>query len=56
MTFGGVCLMLLMCGFFTGLLVWCGWKVVRTPGETEHLHPTAYEQVPDAEPGEKEKK
>ena len=55
MTFGGYCLMFIMCGFFTGLLAWCGWKVVNTPGEAEHLHSTAYEQVPDAEAFEREK-
>lgn len=54
MTFGGICLMLLMCGFFTGLFLWCIWKVARTPGETERIHPTAYEQIPDPKPLERE--
>jgi heme/copper-type cytochrome/quinol oxidase subunit 2 len=22
----------------TGLLIWCMWKVLSTPGATEHLH------------------
>lgn len=25
----------------TGLLVWCVWKVVSTPGATGHLHSPA---------------
>jgi hypothetical protein len=38
MTAGGWIMMLLAIGGMTGLLVWCVWKVVSTPGSTEHLH------------------
>lgn len=35
---GGWIVMLLSVGFVTGLMTWCIWKVLTTPGETEHLH------------------
>lgn len=38
MTAGGWIMMLLAIGGMTGLLVWCVWKVMSTPGSTEHLH------------------
>jgi hypothetical protein len=38
MTAGGWIMMLLAIGGMTGLLVWCVWKAVSTPGSTEHLH------------------
>jgi hypothetical protein len=41
MTAGGWLVMILAIGGMTGLLVWCVWKVVSTPGSTEHLHSPA---------------
>jgi len=41
MTLGGWITMAISVGFVTGLLAWCVWRVVRTPGATEHLHPPA---------------
>ena len=37
MTTGGWIAMLLSVGAVTTLLAWCLWKVLSTPGETEHL-------------------
>lgn len=30
--------MLLSIAFVTGLLIWCIYRVLATPGSTEHLH------------------
>ena len=38
MTIGGWITMILSVGFVTGLLSWCTFKVLTTPGESEHLH------------------
>jgi len=38
MTLGGWIIMVLSVGFVTLLLAWCIWRVVATPGSTEHLH------------------
>lgn len=38
MTVGGWITMLLSVGFVTGLLAWCIFKVLTTPGGDEHLH------------------
>lgn len=50
MTTGGWIIMLLSVGFMTGLLGWSIWKVLVTPGETEHLHSQA-----DIDPGDAER-
>jgi len=41
MTAGGWIMMCLAIGGMTGLLAWCVWKVISTPGSTEHLHSPA---------------
>jgi len=41
MTAGGWTVMLIAVGGMTALLVWCVWKVISTPGSTEHLHSPA---------------
>ncbi len=38
MTLGGWITMILSVGFVTGLLAWCLFKVMTTPGTSEHLH------------------
>jgi len=38
MTIGGWITMLLSVGFVTGLLSWCIYKVLTTPGSEEHVH------------------
>jgi hypothetical protein len=38
MTTAGWIIMCLAIGGMTGLLCWCIYKVVSTPGSTEHLH------------------
>jgi len=49
LTVGGWVTMILSVGFVTGLLGWCIYKVVTTPGETEHLHSQVDLGTPDAE-------
>lgn len=49
MTTGGWITMILAVGFVTGLLGWCIYKVLTTPGSTEHLHSQA-----DIDPGDLE--
>lgn len=41
MTTGGWIMMLFAIGGMTTLLVWCIWKVITTPGSTDHLHSPA---------------
>lgn len=38
MTTAGWIVMLVAIGGMTSLLAWCVYKVVSTPGSTEHLH------------------
>ncbi len=38
MTIGGWITMILSVGSVTLLLVWCIWKVLKTPEATRHLH------------------
>lgn len=38
MTTSGWCVMLLTVTGMTGLLLWCVYKVLSTPGSSEHLH------------------
>ena len=49
MNTGGWIIMLLSVGFVTGLLAWCIWKVLSTPGETQRLHSQADIETPDRE-------
>ena len=49
LTVGGWVTMLLSVGFVTGLLAWCIYKVLTTPGETEHLHSQVDIATPDVE-------
>lgn len=44
---GGWTIMLLSVGFVTGLLVWCMWRVLATPGEAARLHSQADIEPPD---------
>jgi len=50
MTIGGWITMLLSVGFVTGLLSWCIYKVLTTPGEEEKIHGFEKEP-PDAKRG-----
>ena len=38
MTWAGWTLMLVSCGFVLGLMVFCYYRVLRTPTTTEHMH------------------
>jgi len=49
MTPGGWIVMLLAVGGMTGLLSWCIYRVVSTPGSAEHLHSQADIETPDVE-------
>ncbi len=41
--------MVLAVGGVTGLLIWCIYKVLTTPGSTAHLHSQADIETPDTE-------
>lgn len=47
MTLGGWIIMFASVGFVVGLLSWCIYKVLTTPGSTEHLHSQADIETPD---------
>lgn len=48
MTIGGWIMLIASIGLVTGLFIWCIYKVLSTPEETEHIH--GFEQEPpDAE-------
>jgi hypothetical protein len=49
MTLGGWIIMLLSVGGVAGLFGWCVYKVLSTPGSTEHLHSQADIEPPDVE-------
>lgn len=49
MTTSGWIVMLLACGGVTALLAWCLYKVMATPGSTEHLHGSTDIEPPDVE-------
>lgn len=38
MNTGGWIILLISVGGVTSLFVWCIWKVLTTPGESEHIH------------------
>jgi hypothetical protein len=46
MNIGGWIIMLLSVGTVSLLFGWCIWKVLTTPGETEHIHGFEFE-TPD---------
>ena len=47
LTLGGWVLMIASVSFMTGLLAWCIYKVVSTPGSTERVHSQADIEPPD---------
>ena len=49
MTTAGWIIMVLGTGGMTGLLLWCIYRVVATPGSSEHLHSQADIETPDLE-------
>lgn len=49
MTAGGWVIMFLSVGGVTSLLSWCIFRVLTTPGSTEHLHSQADIETPDVE-------
>ena len=49
MTPAGWIIMILATGGMTGLLGWCIYKVLATPGSTEHIHSQADIETPDVE-------
>lgn len=49
MTLGGWIVMGLSVGGMTFLLGWCIYKVISTPGSTEHIHSQADIETPDTE-------
>ncbi len=49
MTVGGWIIMILAVGGMTGLLGWCIYKVVATPGAADHLHSQADIETPDVD-------
>ena len=49
MTPTGWLIMIVATGGMTGLLLWCVYKVLTTPGSTEHLHSQADIETPDLE-------
>ena len=49
MTPGGWFMMLLAVSCVTGLFAWCVYKVLATPGATEHLRSEANIEPPDVD-------
>jgi len=49
MTPAGWIIMTLCVAGMTGLLAWCIYKVVATPGSTKHLHSQADIETPDVD-------
>lgn len=49
MSAGGWVIMILSVGFVSSLLAWCIYRVVSTPGSTEHLRAPADISTPDIE-------
>lgn len=49
MTPAGWIIMVLATGGMTGLLLWCVYKVLATPGSTGHLHSQVDIETPDVE-------
>jgi len=49
MTLGGWIIMFISVGTVSGLFAWCLWKVLTTPGESEHMHGFGTEKTPDVD-------
>lgn len=49
LTIPGWFVMIVSVGFVTLLLAWCIWKVLTTPGSSEHVHSPI-----DIDPGDRE--
>ncbi|GIW71773.1 MAG: hypothetical protein KatS3mg102_1315 [Planctomycetota bacterium] len=49
MTPGGWLIMSLSVGFVVGLLAWCVYKVLTTPGSEQHLRDMREFEAPDLE-------
>lgn len=49
MTLGGWLLMIIAVGGITGFLTWCVYRIVATPGATEHVHSQADIELPDVD-------
>lgn len=49
MTIGGLLIMILSVGTVTTLFVWCVWKVLTLPSETEKVHGVVEKHTPDEE-------
>ena len=47
MTLAGWIIMALAVGGMTSLLLWCIYKVLSTPGSSEHIHSQADIETPD---------
>lgn len=47
MTGPGWVTMIVSVGFVSGLLAWCIYKVLTTPGASEHIHSQADIETPD---------
>lgn len=47
MTIGGWIIMISSVGFVVGLLAWCVYKIVSTPGSTERIHSQMDIETPD---------
>jgi len=56
MTLGGWIIMLLSVGGVTALFIWCIYKVLSTPGETEHVHGFEIETPDEKRPAKPEGK
>ena len=52
MTFGGWIIMTVSVTSVTALLVWCIYKVLVTPGESEHMHGFEMKTPDEREDGE----
>lgn len=49
MTTDGWIIMLISVGTVTALFAWCLWKVLTTPGESEHMRGFGAEKTPDTD-------
>lgn len=51
MNAGGWILMIVSVGSITAFFAWCLWKVLATPGSTDHIHSQADIEPPDTKEG-----
>ncbi|MGE9295736.1 MAG: hypothetical protein ACQKBV_05555 [Puniceicoccales bacterium] len=49
MTPSGWLIMIVSVSAVCGLFAWCMWKVLSTPGESEHMHGFGTEKTPDTD-------